>query len=113
MSLLSPITSVLATGKNAVLERFLQHALGEAGTVSRLALDANAKTLLFDLALKGEAQFLPIAVAYSLRRDAHGTWLTVREVTTSKPWADSWQSVSCRSDESARRPSAGSLITVE
>lgn len=71
-----------------MLERFLQHALGKAGTVSRLVLDANAKTLLFDLALKGEAQFLPIAVAYSLKRDPHGTWLTVREVTTSKAWAD-------------------------
>ena len=84
MSLFSPITNILDHGKNAMLERILQHELGEAGTVKRLVLDSSAKTLVFDLALKGEAKPLPIDIAYSVERDARGTWLTVREVTTSK-----------------------------
>ena len=88
MSLFSPITSALDAGKSAVLERYLQHQLGEAGTVSNLVLDSSARTLAFDLALKGEADSLPVAVAYAIERDRCGTWLSVRKVTTSKEWAD-------------------------
>ena len=80
--------SLLASIKNAALERFLQHVLGGAGIVGNLVLDTRAKTLAFDLALKGEAESLPIVTAYSIHRNERGTWLSIREVTTSKEWAD-------------------------
>ena len=76
-------------GKNRVLERYLQGELGEAGTVSNLALDSRAKTLAFDLALKGEATSLRIEILrYAVERNERSTWLVVHEANTSREWAN-------------------------
>ena len=96
MSLFSFITKAvdegkktIVTGKNTVLERYFQYMLGEAGTVSNLALNSRAKTLAFDLALKGETEMLRVEILrYSVERNERGTWLVLHEVNTSREWAN-------------------------
>ena len=81
--------NAIVTGKNTVLERYFQYMLGEAGTVSNLALNSRAKTLAFDLALKGETEMLRVEILrYSVERNERGTWLILHEVNTSREWAN-------------------------
>ena len=87
MLLLNRITSTFDAGKSALLQRLLQHQLGEAGTVNTLTLDTNIRTLAFILSLKGEAELLAVEIAYAVEHDKGGTWLIIREVKTSKAWA--------------------------
>ena len=88
-STLDASRSALDTGKNTILERYLQFMLSEAGIVSNLALNSRAKTLAFDLALKGETDTLRVEIMrYSVESNERGTWLVLHEANTSREWAN-------------------------
>jgi hypothetical protein len=63
------------------------HLLSNYGKVKAFSIDAERKTIAFEIELKGETEATKISIEkYELLREESGTSIIVRNVTTSKEW---------------------------
>lgn len=86
-SLANTLTACKDGAMEAAGKAFLNQKLQKFGTVTRLQIDSKQKTMLAELALKGEATPILINVdSYEVLQKAGDTYIVVRSVRASREW---------------------------
>jgi hypothetical protein len=88
-SLADGLTAYKAGALEATAKALINQKIEKFGAVTRLQIDSKRKTVLAELALKGEAAPIQFDVdAYEVTEQDGECYLTIRKIRASREWLD-------------------------